>query len=63
MNPGTFDFATWQMRIRLQANAFEEMDKMVTDPEIRDKHLDKSYPRPKLSRAPQGIFTGAELLT
>jgi hypothetical protein len=50
------------MRIRLQANAFEEMDKMVTDPEIRDKHLDTSYPRPKLSRAPQGIFTGAELL-
>jgi hypothetical protein len=62
MNSSTFDFATWQMRIQLQVGAFEEMDKMVTDPELRDKHLDKSYPRPKLSRAPQGIFTGSELL-
>src|SRR5664279_4207104 len=62
MNSGIFDHATWQMRIRLQVSAFEEMDRMVTDPELRDKHLDKSYPRPLDPRAKLGTLSGSDFL-
>ena len=57
-----FDFATWQLKARLQAGAFQEMDEMVTNPQVRSIFLDSAYPIDLHKKKPAGAITGAELL-